>query len=56
MKAEGLYSVRFPPPSLTAISEKSGEKPEVDEDDYEQADRETVKAREWDEFKEQNPR
>ncbi|PYH96285.1 TOR signaling pathway regulator [Aspergillus ellipticus CBS 707.79] len=36
--------------------EQSGIKPEVDEDDYELADQETMKAREWDEFKEANPR
>ena len=37
-------------------SEKSGLKPEPDEDDIEKADIETMKAREWDEFKEANPR
>lgn len=31
-------------------------KPEVDEDDMEAVDRETYKAREWDEFKDSNPR
>ncbi|KAL7269243.1 Type 2A phosphatase-associated protein 42 [Rhizina undulata] len=36
--------------------EKSGIRPEPDEDDYEKADAETYKAREWDEFKEANPR
>lgn len=36
--------------------EKSGLKPEPDEDNYEKADVDTVKAREWDEFKEANPR
>ncbi|KAH9845012.1 TAP42, component of the Tor signaling pathway [Teratosphaeria destructans] len=36
--------------------EASGRKPEVDEDDYEAADRETMKAREWDEYVEANPR
>lgn len=36
--------------------EKSGLKPEPDEGDYEKADAETMKAREWDEFKEANPR
>lgn len=36
--------------------EKSGIKPQVDEDDYEIADRETMKAREWDEYKEANPK
>ncbi|PUU77490.1 TAP42-like protein [Tuber borchii] len=36
--------------------EKSGIKPEPDEDNYEKADEETMKAREWDEFKEANPR
>jgi immunoglobulin-binding protein 1 len=30
--------------------------PEVDEDDMDRADQETVKARAWDEFKEENPR
>ena len=40
------------------IIEGVGEQPakEVDEDDFEAADRETIKAREWDEFKEENPR
>lgn len=28
----------------------------VDEDDMQVADRETIKAREWDEFKEENPK
>jgi hypothetical protein len=37
-------------------SENSGLKPEPDEDDNERADAETVKAREWDAFKEANPR
>ncbi|KAA8904652.1 TAP42-like protein [Sphaerosporella brunnea] len=36
--------------------EKSGVKPEVDEDDYEEADKATMKARAWDEFVEQNPK
>ena len=36
--------------------EQSGLRPEVDEDDFAKADEETVKAREWDEFKEANPR
>ena len=36
--------------------EKSGMKEEVDEDDLDRADEETMKAREWDEFKEANPR
>ncbi|RPA90241.1 TAP42-like protein [Choiromyces venosus 120613-1] len=36
--------------------EKSGIKPEPDEDNYEKADKETMKVREWDEFKEANPR
>ncbi|RAL00921.1 IGBP1/TAP42 family protein [Aspergillus ibericus CBS 121593] len=36
--------------------EKSGIKEEVDEDDLDRADEETMKAREWDEFKEANPR
>jgi immunoglobulin-binding protein 1 len=36
--------------------EASGRKPEVDEDDMEAADQETMKARYWDEFKEDNPR
>lgn len=31
-------------------------KPEVDEDDMEAVDRETYKAREWDDFKDENPR
>ena len=34
--------------------EESGRKPVVDEDDMENADRETYKAREWDEFKDHN--
>ncbi|RPB29395.1 TAP42-like protein [Terfezia boudieri ATCC MYA-4762] len=36
--------------------EKSGLQPEPDEDNYEKADAETTKAREWDEFVENNPR
>ncbi|KAF7115715.1 hypothetical protein CNMCM5793_003218 [Aspergillus hiratsukae] len=36
--------------------EKSGMKPEIDEDDMDKADEETMKARAWDEFKEANPR
>lgn len=36
--------------------EQSGLRPEVDEDNFTKADEETVKAREWDEFKEANPR
>lgn len=36
--------------------EQSGLRPEVDEDDFTKADEETVKAREWDDFKEANPR
>ncbi|PYI15255.1 TOR signaling pathway regulator [Aspergillus japonicus CBS 114.51] len=36
--------------------EASGIKPEVDEDDHDIADGETMKARAWDEFKEANPR
>lgn len=36
--------------------EQSGIMPEVDEDDLDKADEETMKAREWDEFKEANPR
>lgn len=35
---------------------QSGIKPQVDEDDYEAADRETMKAREWDEYVEANPK
>ena len=35
---------------------ESGRRWEVDEDDLEAADRETMKAREWDDFKEANPR
>lgn len=34
----------------------SGLSPEPDEDDYEKGDKETVKAREWDEFVEANPK
>jgi immunoglobulin-binding protein 1 len=36
--------------------EKSGQAPEPDEDDIEKADAETMKAREWDEFTEANPK
>ncbi|TKA33712.1 hypothetical protein B0A50_00548 [Salinomyces thailandicus] len=36
--------------------EQSGMKPVVDEDDVEAADRETMKAREWDEYVEANPK
>ncbi|KAI5785540.1 TAP42-like protein [Peziza echinospora] len=36
--------------------EKSGLQPEPDEDNYEKADAATMKAREWDEFTEANPR
>ena len=36
--------------------EKSGIPKEIDEDDYEKADEETMKARAWDEFTENNPR
>ncbi|MCJ1411630.1 hypothetical protein MMC19_005721 [Ptychographa xylographoides] len=36
--------------------EQSGITPEVDEGDFIAADRETMKAREWDEFKEDNPK
>jgi immunoglobulin-binding protein 1 len=36
--------------------EASGRRPQVDEDDMDKADEETIKAREWDEFKEANPR
>ena len=36
--------------------EQSGVRQEVDEDDLERADVETEKAREWDEFKEDNPK
>ncbi|KAI1817968.1 TAP42-like family protein [Poronia punctata] len=36
--------------------EASGRQPEPDEDNIEKADQETMKAREWDEFKESNPR
>jgi hypothetical protein len=35
---------------------QSGIRPQVDEDDMEAADRETMKAREWDEFVEANPK
>lgn len=41
---------------LILCREKSGLKPEPDEDNYEKADAEIMKAREWDEFKEANPR
>ncbi len=36
--------------------EKSGIRPEPDEDDMRKADEETIKARAWDEFKEENPK
>jgi immunoglobulin-binding protein 1 len=36
--------------------EKSGIKPHIDEDDHEKQDEETSKAREWDEFKDENAR
>lgn len=36
--------------------EASGIIPQVDEDDYEIADKETMKAREWDEYTEANPK
>ncbi len=36
--------------------EQSGMGREPDEDDFDRADEETMKAREWDEFKEDNPR
>ena len=36
--------------------EQSGIAPEPDEDNFDRADQETMKAREWDEFKEDNPR
>ncbi|KXJ85786.1 TAP42-like protein [Microdochium bolleyi] len=36
--------------------EASGRQPEPDEDNYEKADAETMKAREWDEFVENNPK
>lgn len=35
---------------------QSGIPAEVDEDDLDKADQETMKARDWDEFKEQNPK
>lgn len=35
---------------------QSGIRPAPDEDDYERADEETMKARAWDEYKEENPR
>ena len=41
---------------LSLCREKSGMQPEPDEDNYEKADAETMKAREWDEFVEDNPR
>ncbi|KAI9877075.1 MAG: Immunoglobulin (CD79A) binding protein 1 [Pleopsidium flavum] len=36
--------------------EKSGIRPDPDEDNIDKADEETIKAREWDEFKETNPK
>jgi len=41
---------------LITCREKSGLQPEPDEDNHENADAETMKAREWDEFVENNPR
>jgi hypothetical protein len=35
---------------------QSGIRPEPNEDDLEKADEETMKARAWDEFKEENPK
>jgi len=35
---------------------QSATRPEVDEDDMDKADEETMKARAWDEFKEANPK
>jgi len=35
---------------------QSGRRPEPDEDNYEKADEETMEARAWDEYKEENPR
>ncbi|KAF2645253.1 type 2A phosphatase-associated protein 42 [Massarina eburnea CBS 473.64] len=36
--------------------EQSGIRPEVDEDDFDKADEETMKARAWDEYVEENPK
>ena len=36
--------------------EQSGVQEVVNEDDLDAADKETIKAREWDEFKEDNPK
>jgi immunoglobulin-binding protein 1 len=36
--------------------EQSGLRAEPDEDNFEKADAETMKAREWDEFAEENPK
>lgn len=36
--------------------EQSGQRPQIDEDDMNKADEETMRAREWDEFKESNPK
>jgi immunoglobulin-binding protein 1 len=36
--------------------EKSGLRPEPDEDNIEKADEETMKQRAWDDFAEENPR
>jgi len=41
---------------ILIYSEQSGIQPEPDEDNYDLADQETMKAREWDEFKEANPK
>ena len=36
--------------------EESGRREELDEDDLEKADEETLKARKWEDFTEENPR
>ena len=36
--------------------EQSGQSAPIDEDDLDKADEETTKAREWDDFKEANPK
>ncbi|KAI9676283.1 MAG: hypothetical protein M1829_003112 [Trizodia sp. TS-e1964] len=41
---------------LDSGEEESGRQPEIDEDDLEKSDQATMKAREWDEFTEANPK
>jgi hypothetical protein len=41
---------------IQETNQQGGTEREIDEDDMSKADEETMKAREWDEFKEENPR